>query len=443
MKLTIIGVGYVGLVTGACFSDVGHNVSCLDINKKKINNLNKGILPIYENGLEKLVAKNTKVKRLSFTSIYSEAINHSDIIFLAVDTPSKSDGSADLTSIKKACISIAENMTSNKIIVEKSTVPVGTSDVILNIITKKLKALKKDLSVEIASNPEFLKEGSAIEDFTRPDRIIIGTNNGHIRKIFDNIYKPFNRKSNKIQYMDIKSAEFTKYAANSMLATKISFINDLSIIADKLDVDIENIRLGIGSDKRIGYEFLYPGCGYGGSCFPKDVNALIGTAKKYSHNSSLLKAVNNTNDKQKIYLFSKMKKFFKNNFKGKKIGVWGLAFKPNTNDIRYAPSIEMIKLVLKNHASVIAYDPIASLKELPEIYNNSRYKETNSYTKALKNVDALLICTEWKEFWSIDTSIFLKLMKTPVIFDGRNIYPLDKFKDTSIKYHGIGRNFSE
>tara|TARA_B100001093_G_scaffold428643_1_gene423528 strand:- start:461 stop:1789 length:1329 start_codon:yes stop_codon:yes gene_type:complete len=442
MKLTIIGAGYVGLVTGACFSDVGHDISCLDIDKKKINNLNKGIMPIYENGLEKLVAKNTKVKRLSFTASYSEAVNHSDIIFLAVDTPSKSDGSADLRSIKKACISIAENMTSNKIIVEKSTVPVGTSDMISSIFRKKLKVLKKNLSVEITSNPEFLKEGSAIEDFTRPDRIIVGTNNTSTRKKFDSIYKPFNRKSNKIQYMDVKSAEFTKYAANSMLATKISFINDLSIIADKLEVDIEDIRLGIGSDKRIGYEFLYPGCGYGGSCFPKDVNALIGTAKKHLHNSSLLKAVNSTNDKQKIYLFSKMKKFFKNNFKGKKIGVWGLAFKPNTNDIRYAPSIEMIKLILKNKGSVIAYDPIASLKELPEIYKNTSYKETSSCNKALKDVDALLICTEWKEFWSIDTSVFLKLMKNPAIFDGRNIYPLDKFTGTSIKYYGIGRNSS-
>ena len=243
--------------------------------------------------------------------------------------------------------------------------------------------------------------------------------------------------------MDVKSAEFTKYAANSMLATKISFINDLSIIADKLGVDIENVRLGIGSDKRIGYEFLYPGCGYGGSCFPKDVNALIGTAKKLSHNSSLLKAVNITNDKQKIYLFSKMKKFFKNDLKGKTIGVWGLAFKPNTNDIRYAPSIEMIKLILKHKGSVVAYDPVASLKEISSIYKNRNYKETDSYSKALKNVDALLICTEWKEFWSVDTSEFLKLMKNPIIFDGRNIYPLDKFKNSSLQYIGIGRNFSE
>ena len=443
MKLTIIGAGYVGLVTASCFSDIGHDVSCLDIDKKKINNLNKGIMPIYENGLEKLVTRNLKLKKLSFTSSYLEATSHSDIIFLAVDTPSNSDGSADLTSIKKACKSIAEKMTRNKIIVEKSTVPVGTSDMILDIFTKKLRSLGKELSVEITSNPEFLKEGSAINDFTRPDRIIVGTNNVNTKKLFDDIYKPFNRKSNKIQYMDVKSAEFTKYAANSMLATKISFINDLSIIADKLGVDIENVRLGIGSDKRIGYEFLYPGCGYGGSCFPKDVNALIGTAKKLSHNSSLLKAVNITNDKQKIYLFSKMKKFFKNDLKGKTIGVWGLAFKPNTNDIRYAPSIEMIKLILKHKGSVVAYDPVASLKEISSIYKNRNYKETDSYSKALKNVDALLICTEWKEFWSVDTSEFLKLMKNPIIFDGRNIYPLDKFKNSSLQYIGIGRNFSE
>ncbi len=443
MKLTIIGAGYVGLVTASCFSDIGHDVSCLDIDKKKINNLNKGIMPIYENGLEKLVTRNLKLKKLSFTSSYLEATSHSDIIFLAVDTPSNSDGSADLTSIKKACKSIAEKMTRNKIIVEKSTVPVGTSDMILDIFTKKLRSLGKELSVEITSNPEFLKEGSAINDFTRPDRIIVGTNNVNTKKLFDDIYKPFNRKTNKIQYMDVKSAEFTKYAANSMLATKISFINDLSIIADKLGVDIENVRLGIGSDKRIGYEFLYPGCGYGGSCFPKDVNALIGTAKKLSHNSSLLKAVNITNDKQKIYLFSKMKKFFKNDLKGKTIGVWGLAFKPNTNDIRYAPSIEMIKLILKHKGSVVAYDPVASLKEISSIYKNRNYKETDSYSKALKNVDALLICTEWKEFWSVDTSEFLKLMKHPIIFDGRNIYPLDKFKNSSLQYIGIGRNFSE
>jgi UDPglucose 6-dehydrogenase len=443
MNLTIIGTGYVGLVTGTCFSDVGHNVCCLDSNKKKINNLNKGIMPIYENGLEKLVAKNTKSNRLSFTSSYSRAIDHSDIIFLAVDTPSQKDGFADLTSIKKACNSIAEHMTANKIIVEKSTVPVGTSEIILDIFTKKLKKLKKNLTVKIASNPEFLKEGSAIEDFSRPDRIIIGTSDLEVQALFNNIYKPFNRRQNKIQNMSIKSAEFTKYAANSMLATKISFINDLSVIADKLDVDIEDIRIGIGSDKRIGYEFLYPGCGYGGSCFPKDVNALIGTAKKLSHNSILLKAVNLTNDKQKIYLFSKIKKYFKNNLNGKTIGVWGLSFKPNTNDIRYAPSIEMIKLILESKASVLAYDPVASLKEEPKIYGHKLYSETKNYSQAIKNVDALLICTEWKEFWSIDTSLFIKSMKKPVIFDGRNIYPLDKFAGTGIKYFGIGRNHED
>ncbi len=440
MKITIIGTGYVGLVTGACFSDVGHDVLCLDIDKKKINNLKKNIMPIYENGLEEIVAKNVKANRLSFTSSYALAVNHADIIFLAVDTPSKKNGSADLTSIRNSCLSIADNMTRDKIIVEKSTVPVGTSVLISKIFRKKLKELKKDLSVEICSNPEFLKEGSAVEDFTRPDRIIIGADNKNIRKIFDNIYKPFNRKQNKIQFMDVKSAEFTKYAANSMLATKISFINDLSIIADKLNVDIEDIRVGIGSDKRIGYEFLYPGCGYGGSCFPKDVKALIGTAKNLSHDSSLLKAVNSTNDYQKTYLFSKMKKYFKNKFTGLKIGVWGLAFKPNTNDIRYAPSIEMIRLILKNNGSVIAYDPIASLKQISNIYNNKNYLETTSHIKALKNVDALLICTEWKEFWSIDSSLFIKLMKKPIIFDGRNIYPLDKFKNTPITYFGIGRN---
>ena len=442
MKLTIIGSGYVGLVTSACFADVGHTVCCLDVNKSKIINLKKGIIPIYENGLDKIVKRNLKNKRIFFTSSYESAVNHSDVIFLAVDTPTKTNGSVNLKSIKNSCNSIVEFMNSNKVIIEKSTVPVGTSDEIKKMFQKKLKKLNKKFTVDVASNPEFLKEGSAVDDFMKPDRIIIGTDNDKLKNMFESIYRPFNRRLNKIQFMDVKSAEFTKYAANSILATKISFINDLSIIADKLDVDIENVRRGIGADKRIGYEFLYPGCGFGGSCFPKDVSALIGTAKSLSHDSSLLKAVNTTNNKQKIYLFSKIKKFFKNNLKGKTIGVWGLAFKPNTNDIRYAPSIEMINLILKHNASVLAYDPVASLKET-KTFSHPKYKEVRTYKSAIKNVDALLICTEWKEFWSVETSVFLKSMNNPVIFDGRNIYSLGKFKNTGIKYFGIGRNYQD
>ena len=442
MNITIIGCGYVGLVSGTCLSDVGHNVVCLDIDKKKIKNLNRGIVPIYETGLKKLIDFNFKEKRLSFTTSYKKAVSHSDVIFLCVDTPSSKNGNADLSSIKNTCISISEKMLSNKIIVEKSSVPVGTSNLIRKLMHKTLKSYGKALEVTIASNPEFLKEGSAIMDFMKPDRIIIGIDKLELVDIFNEIYLPFNRKYDKIQYMDIKSAELTKYAANAMLATKISFINEIANISDKLGVDIENVRKGIGADRRIGTEFLYPGCGYGGSCFPKDIQALISTSKNKNYDAILLKSVDNVNNAQKNILSQKISKHFHNKISGKKFGIWGLAFKPNTDDVRYAPSIQLVNYLLSKNAIVKAYDPIASIKN--NIKKKSKlYNEVNTSLDAIKDVDALIICTEWKEFWAIDVNIFIKSMKKPTIFDGRNIYSPLKMKENNIIYYGIGRgNFS-
>tara|TARA_B100000029_G_scaffold513995_1_gene615256 strand:+ start:5133 stop:6461 length:1329 start_codon:yes stop_codon:yes gene_type:complete len=436
MKITVIGIGYVGLVTGTCLSEIGHDVICLDIDKKKINKLKKGILPIYEKSLKELVKSNIRKKRLKFTNSYKLAIEHSNIIFLAVDTPQDRNGDTNLTSIKESCISISKYMNNHKIIIEKSTVPVGTNIVIKNLIENNLKKLNKNITFSIVSNPEFLKEGNAVEDFMKPDRIIIGLDNNKLKTIFEEIYSPFNRKLNKIQYMDINSAELTKYASNAMLATKISFINQLSIIADKYGVDIEKVRKGMGADKRIGTEFLYPGCGYGGSCFPKDINSLIHTAKKKSYNATLLKAVHNINEDQKNYLFLKIKKYFKNKIKNKTFAVWGLSFKPNTDDVRNAPSITLVNAILKHGGKVKAYDPVATI--LTNI-KNKNYSEHKSAIKVLKNSDALIICTEWKEFWSVDLDIFIKNLNNPLIFDGRNIYNPKKMKNHNISYFAIGR----
>ena len=344
-----------------------------------------------------------------------------------------------MSSILKTSQSIAKYMDSDKIIIEKSTVPVGTSNYIKKNINKVLKLRKKSLKVSLVSNPEFLKEGSAIDDFMKPDRIIIGLDDHKLEPIFNEIYLPFNRKYNKIHYMDVKSAELTKYAANAILATKISFINEIAKLADKLGVDIESVRKGIGADKRIGTEFLYPGCGYGGSCFPKDVKALIFTAKKSSIDASLLKSVNLVNDFQKSYIVEKVKNVFDDNIKNKNFAIWGLAFKPNTDDVRDAPSITIINSLIKGGARILAYDPIASLDN---IIRSKSYKETSSAIKALVGADALIICTEWKEFWSINTDIFGKHMKQTIIFDGRNIYSPKKMAENSIDYYGIGRGLT-
>ena len=437
MKITIIGSGYVGLVTGACFAEVGHDVVCLDNNTSKIKKLKNGKIPIYEPKLESMIVSNISDKRLSFTTSYEKAISHSNIIFIAVDTPPKSNGDADLSSVKKVSISIAEHMKTYKVIVQKSTSPVGTYSFIKKTISSTLKKAKKNISFDVASNPEFLKEGNAISDFMKPDRIVIGIENKNLIKTFDEIYKAFNRKSSKIQYMDIKSSELTKYAANAMLATKISFINELANIADMTGADIEKVRNGIGADKRIGYEFLYPGCGYGGSCFPKDIKALNHIATKHGYNALLLNAVDNVNNNQKNILFKKIKSFFGTKLNGMTIAVWGIAFKPETDDIRYAPSIDLIKKLVSAGVSVKAYDPIATLTNDYK-FNTKDYKEYKTAISAIKNADALVICTEWKEFWSIDPKKLKTLLSKPIIFDGRNIYSPDLMTKHGLTYIGIG-----
>ncbi len=437
MKITIIGTGYVGLVTGTCFADAGHMVTCLDNNKLKIDNLKKGIMPIYERKLQTLVKNNYTEKRLLFTTSYKDALKSSKLIFVAVDTPPKKNGEANLSSIKKVCIELSKYITNGNIIVEKSTVPVGTSMYISEIIKKNLAKLKKRLKFHVVSNPEFLKEGTAIDDFTKPDRIIIGIDDQSLKKVFRDLYRPFNRKHEKIHFMDVRSAELTKYAANSMLATKISFINELSNIAERVGADIDLVRQGIGADKRIGYDFLYPGCGYGGSCLPKDVDALINTAITNNYKPDLLSSVAKVNRKQKTLMFEKAKKFFKNKLKGKRISVWGLAFKPNTDDTRFAPSIDTIKLLIKEGAIINAYDPIATLKK--EFCNIKDYTESKTALDAIKKSDALLIFTEWKEFWSINLNVFKKYMKKPVVFDGRNIYINENMKKHKIDYFSFGR----
>ena len=443
MKITVVGSGYVGLVTGACFAEIGHNVLCLDNNKKKINNLKKGILPIHENNLDRIVNFNLKEKRLNFSTSWKKAINFSNIIFIAVDTPQKINGEANLTAIKNVCESIAKHIKPNTIIIEKSTVPVGTSDYIKKIIKNNLPKSKKNIHFSIVSNPEFLKEGTAVDDFMKPDRIIIGLEDESLKSIFQKLYLPLDRKFNKIQFMDIKSSELTKYASNAMLATKISFINELANIADHLNVDIEDVRKGMGADKRIGYEFLYPGCGYGGSCFPKDISALIHSSKEKSYKPELLMAVENVNNKQKLILCKKINKFFKNKLKGKKISVWGLAFKPNTNDTRFATSIATIEYLLNKGAIVKGYDPIASVKKELKSNNKKKYTEVKSANLALNDADALVVCTEWKEFWSIEPKVFLQKMNQAVIFDGRNIYSPKAMKDAKITYFAIGRDVGQ
>ncbi len=438
MKITIIGTGYVGLVTGACFADAGHTVTCLDNNKLKIENLKQGIMPIYEKKLKNLIESNYREKRLFFTTSYRDALKSSKIVFIAVDTPPKKNGQANLSSIKNVCIELSKYIKAGLIIVEKSTVPVGTSDYIKKTIKGNLAKSKKNLKFHVASNPEFLKEGTAIDDFIKPDRIIIGLEDLSLKEIFENLYRPFNRRYEKIHFMDIKSAELTKYAANAMLATKISFINELSNIADKVNADIDFVRKGIGADKRIGYEFLYPGCGYGGSCLPKDVDALINIALTNKYNPDLLSSVAKVNQRQKIAMYKKVKQFFKGKLKGKKISIWGLSFKPNTDDTRSAPSIDTIKSLIKDGAIINAYDPVASLKKDFSKFKKN-YSESSNAMDAIKKADALLIFTEWKEFWSIDLNIFKKLMKQPVIFDGRNIYTPKIMKKYKIKYFSFGR----
>ncbi len=442
MKITIFGSGYVGLVTAACFADVGNNVCCVDVDKDKIEKLNSGVVPIFEPGLEKLIKTNKDSNRLQFTDDLKKAVEFSDLIFIAVGTPQDEDGSADVSNIFSVADSIIGNIKSDKILVTKSTVPVGTAEQLSQYFTEEL--FKKDLSlkVEVVSNPEFLKEGSAINDFMKPDRIIIGSENSEAVNLLTKLYAPFNRNHNRVMTMPSKSSELTKYVANSMLALKVSFMNEMSNIAERVGADIESVREGIGADSRIGYSFIYPGPGYGGSCFPKDIKALINTASNNSYDSLILKAVDEINNQQKNIIFKKIQYHFENNLTNKLIAVWGLSFKPDTDDMRESPSINLINSLLSSGASVSVYDPEA-MEECKRIFGkNDQILYSKSPLGSVNKADCLAIITEWKEFRGIDINELGDRLNAKVLFDGRNIYDPSFMIKNGFTYYGIGRGKS-
>jgi len=432
MRISIIGTGYVGLVQGACFADTGNYVICMDIDKKKIQKLRKGIIPIFEPGLEEIVKRNLKNGRLEFTTDLKTAVNDSEIIFLCLPTPQANDGSADISSVVKVCKEMCKWINGEKIVVSKSTVPVGTVDKLQNIFNKNAR-----YDVLVVSNPEFLKEGSALQDSLKPDRIIIGTSNKKAEMTIKELYEPFVRTGNPIIVMDEKSAELTKYAANAFLATKITFMNDLAKLCENVGADIELIRKGIGSDPRIGKHFLFAGIGYGGSCFPKDVKALIKMSEDYGHRLNLLRAVDQVNERQIVLFLSKVKKHFFGNLKNKIIAVWGLSFKPMTDDVREAPSIKIIKMLLKENVKIKACDPVAIANAKKAL--GSKVKFCDSPYNALKDADALIVATEWNEFRSPDFRLMKELMRGNVIFDGRNIYDQKEVEKAGFIYYGVGR----
>jgi UDPglucose 6-dehydrogenase len=439
MKITIFGTGYVGLVTGTCLAEVGHDVLCIDVDQQKIDGLKQGIIPIYEPGLEGMVKENQQTGRLNFTTDIKAAVLHGLYQFIAVGTPPDEDGSADLQYVLAVAKSIAEHMPEYRIIVDKSTVPVGTADKIKATIQAGLDHKGKSIQFDVVSNPEFLKEGAALNDFMKPDRIVIGTDNPRTAELLKVLYAPFNRSHDRIIAMDIRSAELTKYAANAMLATKISFMNELANLAERLGANIESVRHGIGSDSRIGYNFIYPGCGYGGSCFPKDVKALERTAQEYGYNAELLATVERVNERQKQVLFHKVQRHYQNQLQGKTFALWGLAFKPKTDDMREAPSRVLLEALIEAGASVQAYDPEA-LAEAQRIYGQKAgLKLCKTQDEALQGADALCIVTEWKQFWNPDFEFLKNSLKDAVIFDGRNLYQPEQLIKQGIQYYSIGR----
>ena len=440
MKITIYGSGYVGLVTGALIADVGNEVLCVDVDETKVANLKKGIIPIFEPGLDDVIKRNVEAKRLDFTTNMDEAVAHSEVQFIAVGTPPGEDGSADMQYVASVAKTIAERMTGNKIVVNKSTVPVGTGDMVEGVIADGLKERKLNHTFAVVSNPEFLKEGAAIEDFMKPDRIVIGTDNEHATEVMRELYAPFCRnRRDRLVFMSRKSSELTKYAANSLLATKISFMNELSNIADRLGADIEDVRVGIGSDPRIGYHFIYPGCGYGGSCFPKDVKALIATARENDYEAQLLQSVDSVNDRQKHVLFEKLMRHFDNNIEGKKFAIWGLSFKPNTDDLREAPSRVLIESIFEHGGTVRAYDPVA-MNEMRHFYpDEKRLELVGTAMDTAEGCDALLINTEWREFRSPNFDTLKNSLSNSLIIDGRNLYDPEQMMEQGITYDCIGR----
>lgn len=439
MRITIFGSGYVGLVTGACLADVGHNVLCVDNDSRKIENLKKGIIPIYEPGLENIIKANEQAGRLSFTTDAVEGTKFAEVIFIAVGTPPDEDGSADITAVVSVAKTVAATMDGYKLIVNKSTVPVGSADTVKAAVAEVLAARSMNLPYDVASNPEFLKEGNAIEDFSKPDRIIVGTETQRAANLLKEIYAPFNRRNNRVIEMDVRSAELTKYAANAMLATKISFMNQLAQLAERVGANIENVRIGIGSDERIGYHFIYPGVGYGGSCFPKDVKALAATARRAGMTADLIETVEAVNERQKFWMVEKVTQHFGNDLKGKKFALWGLSFKPNTDDMREAPARIIMEELWKRGATIQAYDPKA-MEECIRIYGHRPdLKLVQRAVDVLTEANALLVVTEWKEFLSIDVKQLKEKMAHPVVFDGRNIYSPERMRAEGIPYYSVGR----
>ena len=442
MKVTVFGTGYVGLVTGACLADAGHRVMCVDVDGAKIEGLKKGVLPIYEPGLTPIVRENFAEGRLHFSTDPREGVQFAELIFVAVGTPPDEDGSADLQYVLAVATSIAEHMDEPKTVIDKSTVPVGTADKVKARIADGLAARGLEMDFWVASNPEFLKEGAAVADFMRPDRIVVGTDSERVREEMRELYAPFNRSHERIIFMDIRSAELTKYAANAMLATKISFMNEMANLAERLGADIENVRLGIGSDPRIGYHFIYPGCGYGGSCFPKDVQALERAAREVGYRAELLQAVESVNYRQKNRLFEMISAHFGGDLEGRTVALWGLAFKPQTDDMREASSRVLMEALWEAGARVRAYDPEA-MDETRRVYGTRSDLELVEHRdEALDGADALAICTEWKPFRVPDFETMGKRLRNRLIFDGRNLYDPEPLAAMGFVYYGIGRGES-
>ena len=432
MKVCVIGSGYVGLVAGACFADTGNTVTCVDIDEAKIAGLQKNVLPIFEPGLQEIVVRNQTDGRLTFTTDVAQGIRDNEVIFIAVGTPPGEDGSADLQHVCAVAKSIGENLNGYKVIVDKSTVPVGTADTVRDIIRSKSQE-----EFAVVSNPEFLKEGAAINDFLKPDRVVIGTDDERARKIMARLYQPFQRTSNRIIFMDVRSAEMTKYAANAMLATRISFMNEIARLCEDVGADVNAVRMGIGSDPRIGPKFLFPGVGFGGSCFPKDVRALMGTGNRYNQEMDILRAVFRVNERQKMRLVERVVEHFGDDLTGMTFAVWGLSFKPNTDDMREAPSITIINSLLERGAKIRATDPVAMENARKDFGDTIEYVD-NDYD-ALKGADALLVVTEWSEYRNPDFDKLKALLKNPVIFDGRNLYDPSRMAELGITHYSIGR----
>ncbi|MCT4705787.1 UDP-glucose/GDP-mannose dehydrogenase family protein [Enterobacteriaceae bacterium H11S18] len=442
MKVTVFGIGYVGLVQAAVLAEVGHEVVCIDVDAQKVENLKNGIIPIFEPGLTPLVKKNYEEGRLQFSTDAEMGVHHGEMQFIAVGTPPDEDGSADLKYVTAVARTIAQHMTSHKVVLDKSTVPVGTADKVSSVMAQTLQERGVDLTFDVVSNPEFLKEGAAVSDCMRPERIVIGTNNEDVVDLLRELYEPFNRNHDRMILMDIRSAELTKYAANCMLATKISFMNEIANLAELLGADVEKVRQGIGSDPRIGYHFIYPGCGYGGSCFPKDVQALIRTAENIGYQPRLLQAVEQVNHAQKLKLPEYIQRHFGDDLKGKTFALWGLSFKPNTDDMREASSRVLLEMLWERGAQVQAYDPEA-MDETQRIYGHrDDLKLMGTKEAALQRADALVICTEWQSFRAPDFDVMKKSLKQAVIFDGRNLYDPDRLSKRGFVYYAIGRGAS-